>query len=351
MSAQEGAGSGKRAERGRRRPATLKEVAARAGVSVSTVSLVANDKKDARIGDAARARVLAAIEELGYRPNALAQNLVHGHSRFIGLVADAIASTPFAGQIIHGAQREAWDRGYVLLVANTEGNPEAEQQAISMLLEHKVQGILYSTWYHRQIELPRALAEVDVALVNCFAPGGPLAVVPDEVQGGRAAAQLLIDAGHRRIAFINTTTPSPARQGRIAGYRQALAAAGLPEDPHLVFEAESAQEGGYEIADRVLASGATGVCCHNDRVAMGLYDRLREKGQRIPDALSVVGFDNQEIIAAHLHPGLSTVALPHYELGVAGVRALLDGAASATDGRLTIECPVVERASVRELAG
>lgn len=328
----------------RRRPATLKEVAARAGVSVSTVSLVANDKKDARIGDAARARVLAAIEELGYRPNALAQNLVHGKSRFIGLVADAIASTPFAGQIIHGAQREAWDHGYVLLVANTEGDAEAERQAISMLLEHKVHGILYSTWYHRRIELPQGLAEADTVLVNCFGDGARTAVVPDEVAGGRVAAQQLIDAGHRRIAIVNTTTPSPARDGRLAGYRAALAAAGLAEDPHLVLETDPGAEGGYEVADRVLASGATGVCCHNDRVAMGLYDRVREQGLRIPDDLSVVGFDNQEIIAAHLRPGLSTVALPHYELGVAGVRALLDPAAPG--GRVEIVCPPVARASV-----
>ncbi|QOR69320.1 LacI family DNA-binding transcriptional regulator [Ruania alkalisoli] len=334
---------------GRRRPVTLKEVAAKAGVSVSAVSLVANEKKNARIGEATRARVLQAIEDLGYRPNALAKNLVHGQSRFIGLVADAIASTPFAGQIIHGAQVEAWRRGYVLLVANSEGNAEAEAQAISMLLEHKVHGILYSTWYHRQIDLPAGLSEAETVLVNCFADDGPLAVVPDEFDGGRAAAQLLIDAGHERIAFINTVTPSPAREGRLAGYRAALADAGIEVDPALVLDADSAQEGGYASVEAVLASGATAVCCHNDRVAMGLYDGLRERGLRIPADLSVVGFDNQEIIAAHLRPGLSTVALPHYELGVAGVRALLDGGPEASD-RLTIACPPVVRESVRSLA-
>jgi LacI family transcriptional regulator len=331
---------------GRRRPVTLKEVAAKAGVSVSTVSLVANGKKNARIGDAARARVLAAIDELGYRPNALAKNLVHGESRFIGLVTDGIASTPFAGQVVHGAQDEAWSRGYTLLIANSEGNAEAEEHAISMLLEHKVHGILYSTWYHREVEPPAGLSETDTVLVNCFADGGPFAVVPDEVGGGLAAARMLIAAGHRRIAFINTTTESPAKQGRLAGYRQALAEAGIAEDPALVMEAESAQEGGYACVERVVSSGATGVCCHNDRVAQGLYDGLKERGLRIPDDVSVVGFDNQEIIAAHLRPGLSTVALPHYELGVAGVRALLDGAPAGTAGRLTIDCPPVPRGSV-----
>ena len=112
-----------------------------------------------------------AIAELGYRPNALAKTLVSGTSTFIGLVADAIATTPFAGQIIHGAQDEAWKHGYVLLVANTEGNREAEDEAIAMMLEHQVRGILYSTWYHRPAEIPPALLETDVVLVDCFSRG------------------------------------------------------------------------------------------------------------------------------------------------------------------------------------
>ena len=128
-----------------RAPAVMRDVAKAAGVSVATVSHVVNDNPNARIGDAARERVRRAIEELGYRPNALAKTLVSGSSKFIGLVADAIATTPFAGQIIQGAQDEAWKHGYVLLVANTGGNEGAEEQAIAMMLEHKVSGILYST--------------------------------------------------------------------------------------------------------------------------------------------------------------------------------------------------------------
>jgi len=109
---------------------TMRDVAKAAGVSVATVSHVVNDKPGARIGDDARRRVQEAIVALGYRPNALAKTLSEGSSRFIGLVADAIATTPFAGQIIHGAQDEAWRHGFVLLVANTEGNAAAENDAI-----------------------------------------------------------------------------------------------------------------------------------------------------------------------------------------------------------------------------
>lgn len=326
---------------------TMRDVAQAAGVSVATVSHVINDKPGARIGKDARLRVQNAVQELGYRTNALAKTLSEGTSRFIGLVADAIATTPFAGQIIHGAQDEAWKHGFVLLVANTDGNEEAENEAISMMLEHQVRGILYSTWYHREISVPKSLSQTDAVLVDCFAEGSGLpAVVPDEVQGGQTATQELIATGHRRIAFVNTTTPSPAQSGRLEGYRAALQAADLPYDPHLVFSVEPAQEGGYAIASSVLASGASAVFCHNDRVAMGLYDYAREQGLRIPNDLAVMGFDNQEVIAAHLRPPLSTVALPHYELGAASVRILL-GIDPVTDtGPRLISCPLIQRQSL-----
>lgn len=328
-------------------PVTMREVAEAAGVSIATVSLVVNDKKKARIGHDARERVHKAIRDLGYRPNALAKNLVSGNSRFIGLVADAIATTPFAGQIIHGAQDEAWKHGYVLLVANTDGNEPAEREAIGMMLEHQVRGILYSTWYHRAAVVPDALRETDFVLVDCYSPDGDApAVVPDEVQGGRAATQLLIHSGHRRIALINTTTPSPARDGRLLGYRKALEGAGLRFDDALVFDAAPDQEGGYDTVDALLSSDATAVFCHNDRVAMGLYDGLRRRGLTIPEDMAVVGFDNQEVIAAHLRPPLTTVALPHYELGVKGVRVLLGLDEGRVDEVVRIACPPVERASI-----
>ncbi|SFR93138.1 LacI family transcriptional regulator [Microbacterium sp. cf046] len=336
---------------GRNGPAvTMRDVAKAAGVSVATVSHVVNDKPGARIGEDARRRVQEAVAQLGYRPNALAKTLSQGGSRFIGLVADAIATTPFAGQIIHGAQDEAWKHGYVLLVANTDGNTEAENDAIAMMLEHQVHGILYSTWYHREIVVPEILQQTETVLVDCYSTDTTFAaVVPDERQGGRTATEQLLATGHRRIAFINTTSPSPARTGRLAGYRDALESAGIDFDESLVISAEPQQEGGYASAEYVVASGASGVFCHNDRVAMGLYDGLRERGLRIPADIAVIGFDNQEVIAAHLRPPLTTVALPHYELGAAGVRVLLGLEPAPHDGPLLIACPPVMRASIHEV--
>ncbi|WP_341998057.1 LacI family DNA-binding transcriptional regulator [Microbacterium sp. LWH7-1.2] len=326
---------------------TMRDVAKVAGVSVATVSHVVNDKPGARIGDDARRRVQEAVAALGYRPNALAKTLSQGTSRFIGLVSDAIATTPFAGQIIHGAQNEAWRHGYVLLVADTDGNRAAEDEAIAMMLEHQVHGVLYSSWYHHEITVPPALQQTDTVLVDCFATGSDLpAVVPDEEQGGRVATEELIAAGHRRIAFINTTTPSPAQTGRLAGYRAALEAAGLPYDPELTLFAAPEQEGGYAATGSVVAAQVTAVFCHNDRVAMGLYDGLRERGLRIPDDIAIMGFDNQDVIAAHLRPPLSTVALPHYELGATAVRVLLGLEKADGAGPYLVTCPPVLRQSV-----
>ncbi|MHA7292057.1 LacI family DNA-binding transcriptional regulator [Arthrobacter sp. MDT3-24] len=336
---------------GRPQPVTLRQVAEAAGVSTATVSLVVNKKKTARISDETRQRVRDAIRDLGYRPNAMAQTLVSGSSRFIGLVADAIATTPFAGQIIHGAQDEAWKHGYALLIANTEGNRELETDAIAMMLEYKVRGILYSTWFHRPTDIPASLKESDFVLVNCFSTEpGSRAVVPDEIQGGRSATEILLKHGHRRIAFINATIPAPAKDGRLQGYREALEAEGIPFDAGLVLEAYPDQEGGYGATEELLKREATAVYCYNDRMAMGLYDGLREHGLSIPEDMAVVGFDNQEVIAAHVRPPLSTVALPHYELGAAGVRMLLGLEEAPAADPTKIHCPTVERNSVRALA-
>jgi LacI family transcriptional regulator len=237
----------------RAHPVTLRDVAEAAGVSTATVSLIVNKKKSARIAEETRQRVKDAIRTLGYRPNAMAKTLVSGTSRFIGLVADGVATTPFAGQIIHGAQDEAWKHGYALLIANTEGNGELEQDAIQMMLEYKVRGILYSTWFHRQTDIPAPLREADFVLVNCFSnEPGARAVVPDEVQGGRSATEILLRHGHRRIAFINATIPAPAKDGRLLGYREALEEAGVPFDPELVLEAYPDQEGGYRATGALL---------------------------------------------------------------------------------------------------
>lgn len=348
---------------------TLQEVADAAGVSIATASWAVNNKQNVRISQSTREKVRRVARELGYHQNAMARSLARGKSDLIGFISDGVATTPFAGQVIRGAQDEAWRNGKTLLIIDTNGNKDIERQAFSFMRQRQVEGIVYSRWVHEQIAVPSDLDPQTSILVNCFDADHRLrSVVPDEVQGGRSATGLLTAAGHGRIAFVNDDKVSPATEGRLMGYKQALDASGLEFDSQLVFKAVADQEGGYGVADAVLKTSATAVFCHNDRMAMGLYDALRERGLNVPDDLSVVGFDNQEVISAHLHPALSTVGLPQYDLGVLGIRALLqqcskdggssevaDSSAMNSDSRnlgfepILVSCPVVNRDSIRSL--
>lgn len=340
---------------GRSSNVTMRDVAELADVSIATVSLVVNNKKRERIGEETRARVLEAVAELGYRPNALAQSLVSGQSPFIGMVADAIASLPFAGQILRGAQEEAWRNGYVLLVADTDHAPDITAEAIKMMIDHQAVGVLFSTWYHREVQAPPLLASLPAVFVNCI-PQTPeaVSVVPDEVQGGRLATEMLLDRGHTRVAFINSTEEAPSTIGRLAGHREALAARGIAFDPDLILPifpepVGGFQEAGYKAGNELLSrtERPTAVFCYNDRVAMGLYEAVKEHGLTIPGDMAVIGFDDQEVIAAHLRPTLTTIALPHYEIGARSVRALLKGVKGVErDHVQRVDCPAVVRTSI-----
>lgn len=300
---------------------TLRDVAEAAGVSIATASWAVNDNRDVQITESTRRKVRRAADELGYHHNALARGLARGCSDIIGFISDGVATSPFAGQVIQGAQDEAWRNGKILLVVDTDGRKDVERRTFSFMFEHQVEGIIYSKWVHGSITPPDELGRMPSVLVNCYDECGRFpAVVPDEVQGGATATRLLLEAGHRRIAFVNDAAPSPASVGRLAGYKAALARFDVDFDPSLVLSVTADQEGGYGAAAQVLATGATGVFCHNDRTALGLYDALRESGKRMPDDISVVGFDNQEVISAHMHPALTTV-------GLSSVRSRRDGRA------------------------
>ncbi len=329
----------------------MKDVAHLAGVSQTTVSFVINETPNGGIPDETRQRVLEAISQLGYRPNAMAQGLRRQRTNTIGLIADEIATTPYAGQIIEGAQDAAWEHKRILLVVNTKGNYFIEKMAIEMLLERKVDGIIYATMYHRPVAPPQALREVPTVLLDCFVEGHTYpSVVPDEVGGGRAATEFLLNKGHRRIGFINNPHVIPATAGRLQGYREALAAFGVPYDEALVCTDKAESEGGYDGTMELmqLSEPPTAIFCFNDRTAMGAYDALRKLGKSIPEDVAVIGFDNQEVIAAHLYPPLTTMQLPHYAMGewaVQHLSALLEGANYSEPVQHRIQCPLVERQS------
>jgi LacI family transcriptional regulator len=336
----------------RKRPPTMDDVAKRAGVSQTTVSFVLNHVTSVTIADETKARVWSAAKELGYRPNAVAKGLRTRRTHIIGLITDTIAVTPFAGDIIRGAQEQAWQHNKLLLIINTGEQAELQTAAVEVLLERQVEGIIYATMYHRAVQVPPNVREVPVVLLDCYTEDRSLpSVVPDEVGGALRATQALLAKGHRRIGLINVGRRYPASIGRLQGYREALTAYDVAFDETLVRRGNTMADSGYGRALELMAlpEPPTALFCATDRMAMGAYDALRELGRRIPDDVAVVGFDNQELIAAYLRPPLTTLALPHYAMGQWAVQHLLqliDDDTGQPPLQHTLACEYIARASV-----
>jgi LacI family transcriptional regulator len=332
----------------------IKDVAELAGVSPSTVSVVLNAVDGARVAEITRQRVTEAAAALGYEPHPLARGLRTRRTQTIGFISDLIASTPYAGRMIQGAQDVAWRAGMLLLLVDTGGHAQLEQHAIRTLLHRQVDGILYASFYHRVVEVPQLRRGFPIVVVDASADGSSVpCVVPDEVAGASAAVTELLEHGHRRIGFVAERDDIPAVEGRMRGYRESLSRYGVPFDPSLVLRDISDTHGGHRAVSRLLdlPEPPTGVFCFNDRTAMGAYRAAAERGLRVPDDFSVVGYDDQELIASSLSPGLTTVALPHYEMGAWAVKTLLgliDGAPATPDRplQMLMPCPLVRRDSV-----
>lgn len=333
---------------------TLADVAERAGVSRTAASFVLNGHDHMRIAEDTRERVLKAASDLGYRPNRIARSLRSGTTQTVGFVSGNIASNQFAGDMIRGALDEACDQSYVLFIVETRNDPAIEQAMIEGMLDRRVDGVIYAAMSTRPVALPRALRGCPVVLLNCVAedPGVPV-IVPDEFNAGRDAARLLIEAGHGHGIYViggchrTGLTPEGVYAGweRMRGIQQVMREAGL----RLAGVCECAWHSpvhGYRQVRALIAAGhrpRAFICC-NDRLAMGAYQALDEAGRVVGDDVSVVSFDNSGL-AAWLRPRLTSIALPHYELGRSAVRALLGGTRTASF--TSVPMPVVIRDSIR----
>lgn len=353
----DGGGKGER-DGGARRP-SITAVAAMAGVSPTTVSHALSGTRAVRAET--RERVIRAAAQLGYSPNRLASGLRLQHSGVIGLASDRIATTPFAGRIVQGAQDAARERGAVLMMVDSEGDPELEAAQLRSLADHRVDGIIVARMFHQEIARPDALGATPVVLVDAVPSGGwrVPAVAPDEHGIATTAVAHLLAAGHRRIALATTTDDAPASRGREAGFRSALDEAGLGASHALVergtSDASGGRAAGRRLLDRPATERPTAVFCFNDQMAMGVYQAASALGLDVPGDCSVLGVDDLDIVAAALEPALTTIALPHREMGRWGATMLLDlvegghpAASWATDAAapVLLRCELIERASV-----
>jgi LacI family transcriptional regulator len=341
-----------------RRP-TMTDIAKMTGVSQSTVSLVLNNATSAKFSDATRNKVLKAAQDLGYRMTArepLDPSIAANEKNLIVYLADEISTSPHPVVNIDGARDTAFANGRMLAVYSTHGNAEIEQQVLDATLTNpNVLGVIYATVYTRKVTLPAALSKVPTVLLNCYTSDSELSsVVPAEVTGGHTATEYLLNAGHRRIGYVNGEPWQDASRDRLKGYRMALSTADLPFAAELVREGDWSSGSGFEQTLSLMrqSNPPTAIFCANDLMALGAIEALKQLGLRVPEDVSVLGYDDQEI-ARHTHPALSTVVLPNYELGRWAVETLLqeehNRAAGAPVRRRTVKLdgPLVERASVR----
>lgn len=334
---------------------TIQDVANLAGVGTTTVTRVLNDHP--YVSETTRQKVMDAISELNYRPNFSARQMRTRSSRLIGFLTDEVITTPWAVHIIKGAEEALWADGKMLLVVNVGYDPKKTEAAVEVLLERQVEGIIYAASFHRAVELPENIKQVPAVLADCFAVDRSLpSVVPDEVQGGYDATRYLLQKGHRRIGFINLghnylnkEIPVPAAEGRLKGYKRALAEYDIPFDETLLKYTDSHLQSNYRLTTELMqqADPPTAIFCGNDRTAMGCLGALQGLGLRVPDDVAVMGFDNHIEFAEYVWPPLTTMQLPHYEMGRWAVEYLAQN--TKTHGppiQHMIECPLVERESV-----
>lgn len=331
---------------------TINDVAREAGVSATTVSFVLSDKPGVSISPESRQRVREAARTLGYRGNAAARSLASQRTELIGVVTD-IVSSPFAGDAITAGQDTAAAKGFQTLISSVSsvGEIPITDAPFRTLLSRQVEGLLVIFSTNLDVSLPASASEAPCVVVNSTDSGAQTAcVLPDEVRGGYEATKWLIDAGHQRIGMINLEAYRPAAAGRQLGYCQALEEASLPVDASLILDGRADADHGYTAATLLLSrrQAPTAIFCATDRIAMGAYDAIKERGLKIPDDISVVGFDDQQLISQHLRPPLSTMRLPFKEMTETAVGMLVNSLDDHTtpSGTVLCRCEPVERASV-----
>jgi LacI family transcriptional regulator len=311
----------------------MKDVAEHAGVSLSTVSYVVNGSGP--VGAARRARVLDAIRVLEYAPNESARSLKRRSASTIGLVVPDLANQFFA-LVAEGVERAASARDVLVVLCAPEATDEPEPHHAKLLRTQRLDGVIYLSSTGTS---PTALLELarlgPVVLVDEQLPGFDLpAVVSDSRTGAREVAQHVLDHGHRRLAVIGGPIALWTAQQRLAGYREAFAAAGLDPDAVPVLDGDYREGSGAELAARALEGPAderpTALLCANDLMAVGALEHSRSVGLRVPEDLSIVGFDDLPFVSL-LTPRLTTVRQPAREMGSRGVDMLFDLLAGRRD--------------------
>jgi DNA-binding LacI/PurR family transcriptional regulator len=331
---------------------SLRDIADRLSLSVKTVSGALNDS-NIRMSDETRQRVRSLAEELGYRPNEVARGMRTGVMPIIGMLADGLITQPFATEILRQFDNLLRVQELTVIATSIKDGGGVEK-GIADLRRLLPQHIVYASMYHQPIDLPRAVRAQIALMMNCFDVHGDIpSLVPDDEEAGYEAACILLRHGRRNIGYFNLPGLI-AGNLREKGFRRAMEEHGVAIEEDWVSPATRGAL--YSSSARSLvrptvdvwfgrARHPDAVICGNDRVAMEVYNGLRRIGRVIPDDVAVISFDNQVDIASRLDPPLTTMALPHREIGrLAG--DIITGRKPAPEGLVRIPFRIVKRGSV-----
>jgi LacI family transcriptional regulator len=304
--------------------ATIREVAESAGVSYATVSHVINNTR--LVSQETRNRVLAAMESLNYRPNALARSLRQGKTNTLGLVLPDSAN-PFFAEISRSIEDEAFKKGYSVFLCNTELDTQRELFYVDVLSKKQVDGIIFVAAGDQADSLEFLVGRnMPVVMVDRNVPNVEIdAVLTDNQLGGYLATRHLLELGHRRIACISGPSSITPSAERMIGYRKALEEAGVGYDERLILRGDYHAQSGMEITHSILKMNPrpTAIFALNDLMALGALRAAAEAGCSVPGDLAVVGYDDLEI-ARFANPPLTTIAQPKKEIGVQAIELLVD---------------------------
>ncbi len=306
-------------------PATLKDVAELAGVDVSTASRVLNGASF-RVRENTRQKVLAAARQLGYQPNALARSLRVGKTNMFALIIPDITN-PFFAELSKGAEDATASYGYSLIICNTEDRPEPEEEYIRALRERQIDGFLVATAHNGGTSARKLIeANYPLVLVNRRMRGVRTGyVVADDASGAKDAVNYLIQLGHRRIAHISGYLHADTARRRLDAYVSTMTSHGLAQETRdLTVESDFTFKGGQDAMTALLElpERPTAVFVANDVMALGAMTITQARGIRVPDDISIVGF-NDIALAQYSYPRLTTVRTPSYEMGALAAQMLL----------------------------
>lgn len=308
---------------------TIKHVAARAGVSFTTVSHVLNGTR--RVSDSARERVERAIAEMGYAPSAVARALKMSETCILGVLVPNITN-PFFAELTRGIEDCCRRTDYSVFLCNSDDDPVRQLRYLQTLLERRVDGLLLAAAAGEASALAKRLAaaRVPTVVVDRSIPGLVADLVRVDHQGGaQTAVEHLLSLGHRAIGCLSGPAEFAVSRARVAGWREAMTQAGIALDPGWLMEGDFSAAAGHGLTRRLLARGdVTAIFASNDLLAIGALRAAAELGIAVPSALSVVGFDGIDL-GAYAYPALTTVGHPIRAMGEAAAAVLLERIAEA----------------------